>query len=60
MGRGLCNFALDGDGQELSARDAFHEAQILLQEALDIRKRYVFSLVTCVFSLVSLTLNPKP
>jgi hypothetical protein len=52
MGRGLCNFALDGDGQELTARDAFHEAQILLQEALDIRKKYVFSSVTCVFSLV--------
>jgi len=43
MGRGLCNFALDGDGHELSARDAFQEAQILLQEALDIRKRYGFS-----------------
>ncbi len=53
MGRGLCNFALDGDGLDLTARDAFQEAQVLLQEALDIRKRYVFSVLTCVFSLVT-------
>mmetsp|Transcript_40512 Transcript_40512/g.59632 ORF Transcript_40512/g.59632 Transcript_40512/m.59632 type:complete len:494 (-) Transcript_40512:197-1678(-) len=37
MGRGLCNFALDGDGPALSAHEAFEEAEVLLQEALQIR-----------------------
>jgi hypothetical protein len=44
MGRGLCNFALDGDGPSLTASAAFDEAEKLLKEALQVSERIAASM----------------
>ncbi|EKX40098.1 hypothetical protein GUITHDRAFT_113835 [Guillardia theta CCMP2712] len=55
MGKSLCNFALDGDGDksrhDLSAKEAFHKAKEILEEVETIRRGQDAALAETVMAL---------